>query len=117
MALTDFPTALLDHLAQVEMALDVLDEAVLRQAIQEVPRECLRYPVTSMGRSKRGTCELVPAALVPRDQSWFRHPEMQSRVDKAEADLAEGRLQVTRTAAQAQALLDAFKGRRHRPRR
>jgi hypothetical protein len=41
---------------------------------------------------------------------------MQGRIRKAEADLAEGRTRVTRTAAEAQALLDGFKGRRRRPR-
>jgi len=68
-------------------------------------------------KTERGTYELVPAALVPRDQLWFHHPEMQGRIRKAEADLAEGRTRVTRTAAEAQALLDGFKSRRRRPRR
>jgi len=67
-------------------------------------------------KTERGTYELVPAALVPRDQLWFHHPEMQSRMRKAEADLAEGRSTVTRTVAEAQALLDVAKGRRRRPR-
>jgi AbrB family looped-hinge helix DNA binding protein len=68
-------------------------------------------------KTERGTYELVPAALVPRDQLWFHHPEMQRRIRKAEADLAEGRTKVTRTAAEAQVLLDGFKSRRRRPRR
>lgn len=66
-------------------------------------------------KTGRGTYELVPAALVPRDQLWFRHPEMQRRIRKAEADLTEGRTKATRTVAEAQALLDSFKGRRRRP--
>ena len=56
-------------------------------------------------------------ALVPRDQLWFHHPEMQSRIRKVRADLAEGHTKVTRTVTEAQALLDGFKGRRRRPRR
>jgi len=68
-------------------------------------------------KTERGTYELVPAALVPRDQLWFHHPEMQRRIRKAEADLAEGRTKVTRTVAEAQTLLDSFKGRRRSPRR
>lgn len=68
-------------------------------------------------RTERGTYELVPAALVPRDQLWFHHPEMQRRIRKAEADLAEGRTSVTRTVAEAKTLLDRVKGRRRRPRR
>jgi AbrB family looped-hinge helix DNA binding protein len=68
-------------------------------------------------RTERGTYELVPAALVPRDQLWFHHPEMQRRLRKAEADLAAGRTKVTHSAEEAQALLDSFKGKRRRARR
>lgn len=63
-------------------------------------------------RTERGTYELVPAALVPRDQLWFFHPEMQRRVRKAEADLGAGRTSKTRTLAEARTLLDSFKSRR-----
>ena len=35
--------------------------------------------------------EPVPAELVPRDQLWFYHPEMQARVREAEADISSGR--------------------------
>ena len=68
-------------------------------------------------RTDRGTYELVPAALVPRDQLWFHHPEMQLRVRKAEADLGAGRTKVTHSAEEAQALLDSFKLERRRARR
>jgi AbrB family looped-hinge helix DNA binding protein len=61
-------------------------------------------------RTDRGTYELVPAALVPKDELWFRHPEMQKRVQKAEADIASGRVTVTKSAEEAQALLDGLKG-------
>ncbi len=67
-------------------------------------------------KTERGTYELVPAALVPRDQLWFHHPEMQRRIRKAEADLAEGRTKVTHSAQEAQALLDGLKGKRRRRR-
>jgi AbrB family looped-hinge helix DNA binding protein len=63
-------------------------------------------------RTERGTWELMPASLVPRDQLWFHHPEMRSRLTRAEADFAEGRSTRTRTQAQAQAFLDGLKGRR-----
>ncbi len=62
-------------------------------------------------RTKSGTFELVPATLVPRDQLWFHHPEMQSRVTRAESDFAEGRATRTETAEEAQALLDGLKER------
>jgi AbrB family looped-hinge helix DNA binding protein len=71
-------------------------------------------------RTERGTYELVPAALVPRDQLWFHHPDMQRRIRQAEADLAAGRVKVTHSAEEAQALLDSVKsvkGRRRRGRR
>ena len=68
-------------------------------------------------RTERGGYELVPAALIPRDQLWFHYPEMQGRIRKAEADLAGGRTKATRTVAEAQALLDRFKGKRRRPSR
>lgn len=67
-------------------------------------------------KTERGTYELVPAALVPRNQLWFHHPAMQARIRKAEAAVAEGRTTVTRTAAGAQALLDSFKARKRRAR-
>ena len=38
-----------------------------------------------------GTLELVPVALVPRDQVWFTHPEVQQRMAEAHADIAAGR--------------------------
>jgi AbrB family looped-hinge helix DNA binding protein len=68
-------------------------------------------------KTERGTYELLPAALVPRDQLWFHHPEMQRRMRKAEADVSEGRTTVTRTAGEAQALLDRHKGKRREKRR
>lgn len=68
-------------------------------------------------KTERGTYELVPAALVPRDQLWFQHPEMKRRIRRAEAELAGGRGSVTRTPAEAQKLLDSHKSRRSTARR
>ena len=62
-------------------------------------------------RTERGTFELVPAALVPKDQLWFHHPDMQARVAQAEKDFAEGRSTRTQTPDEAQALLDSLKQR------
>jgi DNA-binding transcriptional regulator/RsmH inhibitor MraZ len=56
-----------------------------------------------------GDLVLLPAHLVPRDQLWFHHPEMQARIDQAEADFSEGRAARTRSPRQAQALLDGLK--------
>lgn len=64
-------------------------------------------------RTERGTIELVPADLVPRDQLWFHHPEMQQRIARAEAGFSEGRSTVTKTPEEAQAVLDRLKASAH----
>src|SRR5436190_20609307 len=64
-------------------------------------------------RTKKGTFELIPAALVPKDQLWFHHPEMQKRIGRAESDFAAGRSTRTETPEEAQALLDSLKTRAH----
>ena len=60
-------------------------------------------------RTDRGTYELIPATLVPKDQLWFHHPEMQARIRRAELDLAEGRSTRTQAPEEAQAYLDGLK--------
>jgi bifunctional DNA-binding transcriptional regulator/antitoxin component of YhaV-PrlF toxin-antitoxin module len=60
-------------------------------------------------KTERGTYELVPAALVPKDQIWFHHPEMQARVAEAEADFRAARFTRTETPDEAQAHLDRLK--------
>jgi len=60
-------------------------------------------------KTERGTYELVPASLVPKDQLWFYHPEMQKRIARAEEDLRAGRYTVTRTPEEAQGFLDSLK--------
>jgi len=62
-------------------------------------------------RTERGTFELVPAALIPKDQLWFFHPEMQVRLKKAEADIRAGRASVTKTPEEARAFLNGLKRR------
>ena len=59
--------------------------------------------------TERGAFELIPASLVPRAQRWFHRPEMQARIARAEADLAEGRSTRTETPKEAQAFLDSLK--------
>ena len=69
-------------------------------------------------KTERGTFELVPATLIPRDQLWFHHPEMQARIEEAESDIRAGRVTRTETPEEAQALLDSLKGKpRSRARR
>lgn len=61
-------------------------------------------------KTERGTYELAPASLVPRDQLWFHHPEMERRISEAEVDFREGRSTGARSPGQAQAFLDSLKG-------
>jgi len=61
-------------------------------------------------KTARGTYELVPAALVPRDQLWFHHPEMRHRIEEAERDFRAGRSTRTETPEGAQRYLDSLKG-------
>ena len=63
-------------------------------------------------KTDHGTYELVPASLVPRDQLWFHHPEMRSRVANAEADFREGRSTLVATPEDAQKHLDALRQKR-----
>ncbi|HZF13162.1 MAG TPA: hypothetical protein VFE33_30590 [Thermoanaerobaculia bacterium] len=60
-------------------------------------------------RTDKGTFELIPATLVPTDQLWFHHPDMRSRVTRAEDDFEQGRSTRTETPEQAQAFLDGLK--------
>lgn len=60
-------------------------------------------------KTERGTYEIVPAALIPKDQLWFYHPEMQERVAQAEADFREGRFTRADTPEEAQRVLDSMK--------
>jgi len=65
--------------------------------------------VLLLERTPHETYELVPASVVPNDQLWFYHPEMQARIARAEADFAAGRYTTTRTLQEAQDFLDSLK--------
>ena len=60
-------------------------------------------------KTDRGTYELVPASLVPKDQLWFHHPEMERRIAQAEADFRAGRATSATTPEEAQSFLDGLK--------
>ncbi len=49
--------------------------------------------------------ELVPMALIPRDQLWYWTPEWQAGEKQADEDLAAGRYKDYKTAAKAIASL------------
>lgn len=68
-------------------------------------------------QTERGTFELVPAALVPKDQLWFYHPEMQARIKKSEASIEAGSAAVTRTPGEAKRFLEGLRQRPGRRRR
>jgi AbrB family looped-hinge helix DNA binding protein len=83
-----------------------------RATLPEFVRESLGLApgdLVILERTDRGTYELVPASLVPRDQLWFHHPEVRSRVASAEADLAAGRSSSAATPEATQAVLDGLK--------
>ena len=61
-------------------------------------------------KTARGTYELVPAALVPRDQLWMHHPEMRQRIEEAEGDFTAGRSTRKETPEETQRFLDSLKG-------
>ncbi len=61
-------------------------------------------------KTTRGTYELVPAALVPRDQLWIHHPAMRDRIEEAERHFREGRSTRRDTPQEAQRYLDSLKG-------
>ena|ERR1700753_3274464 len=83
-----------------------------RTTIPEEVREALGVEAGDLlllESTDHGTYELVPATLVPKDQLWFYHPEMQARIRRAEKDFKSGRFSTTDTPAEAQALLDGLK--------
>ncbi len=45
--------------------------------------------------------ELVPMALIPRDQLWYWTPEWQAKEREADEDLAAGRYKAFKTAGKA----------------
>lgn len=55
-------------------------------------------------RTEAGRYELVAAELVPKDQRWFYHPEMQERVRAAEEEILAGRTRVETAADLARRL-------------
>lgn len=77
----------------------------IRKALGLKPGDVVLIEVTD-----RGTAEITPAALVPKDQVWFTHPEAQARVREALADIEKGRTTRARTPAQLLAHLDRLKG-------
>jgi len=76
----------------------------IRKALGLKPGDVVLIEVT-----ERGTAEITPAALVPKDQLWFTHPEAQARVKEALADIERGRTTRVRTPAQLEAHLDRLK--------
>jgi AbrB family looped-hinge helix DNA binding protein len=71
-----------------------------------LPREVTRKLRLNEGddlelRIHDGRIELVPMALIPREQLWFWTPEWQEGEREADADLAAGRTKTFKNAKQA----------------
>jgi AbrB family looped-hinge helix DNA binding protein len=60
-------------------------------------------------RTAGGGYELVAAELVPKDQKWFSHPEMQERVRAAEEEILAGTAR-RGSAAELARRLEGFEG-------
>ncbi len=67
-----------------------------------------------LDRTERGTYELVPAALVPKEDLWHFHPEFRARLREAEENYRAGRVYRT-SGEELLKLLDSWK--RERPAR
>jgi AbrB family looped-hinge helix DNA binding protein len=83
-----------------------------RTTVPEEVREALGVGAGDfilLERTDQGTFELVPATLVPNDQLWFHHPELQARIARAEEDFSRGGSTRTETPEEAQAFLDGLK--------
>ena len=68
-----------------------------------------RGDVLLIEMTDNGTAELIPVALVPKDQLWFAHPEIQARVTEALEDIESGRATEVRTASELRAHLKRLK--------
>lgn len=58
----------------------------------------------------KGTAEIIPATVVPRDQLWFAHEDMHERVQEALSDIREGRTTRVRTPAEMREYLARLGG-------
>ncbi len=58
----------------------------VREALGVVPGDFIL-----LDRTERGTYELVPATLVPKEDLWHFHPELRERLREAEENFREGR--------------------------
>ena len=59
--------------------------------------------------SETGTAQIIPAALIPRDQAWFTHPDAQARIAEAHEDIAAGRTTKARSRKELRAHLATLK--------
>jgi AbrB family looped-hinge helix DNA binding protein len=64
--------------------------------------------------SANGTAELVPLAIIPKDQVWFTHSEMQERISEALNDIRAGRTTRMSKRSEVRASLDRLKKARRR---
>ena len=62
-----------------------------------------------LDRTERGTYELVPAQLVPKEDLWHLNTEIRERLRQAEGEIKAGRSASAATAEEAQGLLDSWK--------
>jgi antitoxin MazE len=78
----------------------------IREQIKVAPGDEVVFHVVD------GKVEMVPMAMVPRDQVWFYSEKMRERIEKAELDIAQGKTERVSTPKASQAHLDRLKGRK-----
>ena len=59
--------------------------------------------------SETDTAQMIPVALVPRDQVWFSHPDARARISEAHDDIAADRTTTVRSKAELKAHLAKLK--------
>ena len=74
--------------------------AIFSRPVGPVKQEALREPRAVGPEGICATLWLMSATLIPKDQLWFHHPEMQARIRRAEEDFASGRATRTETPAE-----------------
>jgi len=70
--------------------------------------------VLMLERTERGSYELRVGAIVPKDDLWFLHPEIQARVNEAEEDFVTGRFVTVPPEQSVRSALASLKAKKAR---
>jgi AbrB family looped-hinge helix DNA binding protein len=70
--------------------------------------------VLMLERTERGSYELRVGAIVPKEDLWFLHPEVQARVKEGEEDVRAGRSKTIAPSDDLRSALAAETGKKSR---